>query len=103
MLDLRHLAVADHHVGLAGQDRADQRGNVARVVLVVGVGVDDDVGPELETGVEAGLERGREALVVGQAHDVVDPVGARDLDRAIARAVVDDEPFDLVEAIEIAR
>ena len=68
------------------------------VVLVVGVGVDDHVGAELQRRVEPGLEAGREALVVGQAHDVVDAVRARDRDVAVGRAVVDDQPLDGVEA-----
>ena len=88
------LAVADDHVGLAGEDRRDQLGDVGAAVLVVGVGVDDDVGAELEAGVEPGLEAGRQALVVGQADDVLDPVLAGDLDRAVGRAVVDDQQLD---------
>ena len=39
-----------------------------------------------------------EALVVRQPDDVVDAVLARDLDRAVGRAVVDDEQLDHVEA-----
>ena len=75
----------------------------AAVVLVVGVGVDDDVGAELQAGVEAGLEAGGQALVVGQPDDVVDAVLAGDLDGAVGRAVVDDEPLDGVEAVDLAR
>ena len=89
VVDLADLAVADDHVGLAGEDRRHQLGDVGAAVLVVGVGVDDDVGAELQAGVEPGLEAGRQALVVGQADDVLDPVLARDLDRAVGRAVVD--------------
>ena len=73
MLDLRHLAVADDHVGLPGEDRRDQLRDVGAAVLVVGVGVDDDVGAELQAGVEPGLEPRREPLVVGQPDDVLDP------------------------------
>ena len=69
-------------------------GDVAAVVLVVGVGVDDHVGAELQARVEARLEAVRQALVVRQPHDVVDAVRARDLDRPVGRAVVDDEPLD---------
>ena len=72
--------------------------DVGAVVLVVGVGVDDHVGAELQRRVDAGLEAGREALVVGQAHEVVDAVRARDRDRLVGRAVVDHEPLDDVEA-----
>ena len=97
------LAVADDHVGLAGEDRRDQLRDVGARVLVVGVGVDDDVGAELQAGVEPGLEAGREPLVVGQPDDVLDPAFARHLDRAIGRAVVDHEQLDRVEAVEGAR
>ena len=75
----------------------------APAVLVVGVGVDDDVGAELQAGVEPGLEAGREALVVGQPDDVLDPALAGDLDRAVGRAVVDHEQLDRVEAVDRAR
>ncbi len=37
--------LTDDHVG-AGEDRRDQVADAAAVVLVVGVGVDDDVGAE---------------------------------------------------------
>ena len=50
-----------------------------------------------------GLEAGGEALVVRQPDDVVDAAGARDLDRLVARAVVDDQPFDRVEAVDLPR
>ena len=84
------LAVADDHVGVALEDRADQLGDVRAEVLVVGVGVDDQVGAELQAGVEARLEARGEPLVVGEADDVVDAARARDLDGAVGRAVVDD-------------
>ena len=82
---------------------ATSRATSRPVVLVVGVGVDDHVGAELERRVEPGLEARGEALVVGQAHDVVDAVCARDLDRAVGRAVVDDQPLDRLEAVDLAR
>ena len=100
VLDLGHLAVADHHVGPAGEDRRHQLRDVLAAVLVVGVGVDDHVGAQLQRRIEAGLEGGREPLVVGQPDDVLDPVLARHLDRAVGGAVVDHQPLDLVEAIE---
>jgi hypothetical protein len=73
------------------------------VVLVVGVGVDDDVGAELERGVEPGLEARGQALVVGEPDDVVDAVRARDLDGPVGRPVVDDQPLHDVEARDLAR
>ena len=48
--------VADHHLGLAAEDRLHEDGDIFPAVLVVAVGVDDHVGAELERRVEAGLE-----------------------------------------------
>ena len=59
--------------------------------------------PSLSAASRPAWKRGGEALVVGQADDVVDAVGLGDLDRAVRRAVVDDEPLDRVEALDLAR
>jgi hypothetical protein len=59
--------------------------------------------PSFSAGVDARPGRRGEALVVGQADDVVDAVRARDLDRRVGRAVVDDQPLDGVEAGQLAR
>ena len=93
VLDRVRLPVPDHHVGRAGHDRLHEPGHVAPVVLVVGVGVHDHVGAELEAGVEPGLERGGQAAIVGEPDDVVHAVLARHLHRAVGRAVVDHEPL----------
>jgi hypothetical protein len=103
VLDARHLAVADHHVSASVENRADQPQDVRSVVLVVGVGVDYHVRAQLQRGVYARLEAGGQALVVGQAHQMVDAVGPRDGDRIVGRAVVDHEPLDDVEARHLAR
>ena len=103
MLDVLDLPVAHDHVGVAGDDRRHQVRDVGRAVLVVGVGVDDDVGAELERRVESRLEAGGQPLVVGELDDVVDAVLTRDVDSPIGGAVVDDQPLDLVDAVELAR
>jgi hypothetical protein len=71
--------------------------------LVVRVRVDDHVCAKLQARVETGLERRCEALVVGQADDVVDSVGACDIDRVVGRTIVDDQPLDEVEPRNLPR
>src|SRR5581483_79032 len=83
-------------------DRADQLRDLRARILVVGVGVDDHVGANLERGVHSGLEGGGEALRAGQANEVVDAVRACDLGGAIGGAVVHDQPLDLGEALDRA-
>jgi hypothetical protein len=103
VLYLVRLAVSDDHVRLTGEDRRHELRDVAAEVLVVRVRIDDDVGAELQRRVETRLERGGQPAVVGQANDVIDPVLAGDLDGAVAGAVVDHQPFDLLDALDFAR
>jgi hypothetical protein len=61
--------VADHPFGLASDDGGDEQGDVSASVLVVGVGVDDDVGAQAQAVVEAGRKGAGQPKVVGVAHD----------------------------------
>ena len=74
VLDPGHLAVAHDHVRAALQDRLHETRDIRAVVLVVGVGVDDHVGAELQRRVDARLKARGQSLVVGQAHEVLDAV-----------------------------
>ncbi len=102
MLDRLHAAVADDHVRLAGEDRANEIDDRASSILVVTIGVHDHIRAELETRIEARLERGRETLAARQAHDVVDAVLTGDADGVVVGPVVDDQPLDSVEAVQCA-
>jgi len=103
VLDAADLAVADHHVGVSGEDRADQARDVRPVVLVVGVCIDDHVRPQLQRGVDPRLEARRQALVVREPHEVVHAVRTRHRHGLVGRAVVDHQPLHRIEAIEDAR
>jgi hypothetical protein len=96
-------AVPDHHVGLASENRRDQARDLLAGVLVVGVGVDDDVGAETQAGVEPGHEAVREPLPAREAHDVIGTVLARHLRGAVRGAVVDDEHLDPLDSGHLAR
>ena len=67
--------------------------------MVVRVRVDDDVGAELQRRVDAGLEACGQALVVRQAHEVLDAVGTCDRDGLVGRAVVHDQPLGDLKAL----
>ena len=85
------------------QQRREQLRDLVARVLVVGVGVDDEVGAALERGVDAGRERRRQPLVAAQPDDVIDAARARDVRRAVARPVVDDQDLDDVDAGDRSR
>ena len=98
MSDLVDAAVAHDHVRLPGEDGSDEAWDLVAGVLVVGVGVDDDVGPQAQAGVEAGHEAGGQALAPREADDVVGPVRARHLRRPVGGAVIDHQHLHDVDA-----
>ena len=98
MPDLGNVSIANDDVRLAFQQRLEQRRDLAARVLVVGVGIDDEVRAPLERGVDAGGEGSREPFVAPQSNDMIDAGGARDVGRAVTRPVVDDEHLDDVDA-----
>ena len=98
VLDLGNVSIADDDVRFAFQQRLEQRRDLAARILVVGVGIDDEVGAALERCVDAGGEGSGEPFVAPQPNDVIDAGGARDIRSTIPRPVVDDEDFDDVDA-----
>ena len=98
MGDLGGLAVADHDICPAIQNRCHQLRNVGTKVLIVAVGVDDDVGPRLQTFVNAPAEGARQAQVPLVANDVLDPQIPSDLNGAIGTAIINDEDLNPVDA-----
>ena len=98
VLDQVDLAVGDDDVGAPGQDGLDQVGDPVLGVLVVAVGVDHDVGAELERALHPVVEGAPEPAVAGVPHEVRDAVLLGHLDGAVRGAVVDDQYEDLVDA-----
>jgi hypothetical protein len=74
--------------------------DVFGVVLVIGVGVDDQVGAFFDAGFQAGDETGGETSMLLQAHDVLHAGGSRCIGGAVAAAVINDQKFDLVYALQ---
>src|SRR5437867_2696741 len=57
MRRLRDLAVADHHIHSSAHDRSYKFRDVGAGVLIVGVGIDDDVGGDAERAIESVLRQ----------------------------------------------
>ncbi len=76
--------------------------DVACVVLVVGVGVDDDVGAAFEAVAYAGRKSHRKAAVDGKSHDL-GAGRASDLGGAVVRAVIHHQHLDPVKTVHLAR
>jgi hypothetical protein len=103
MRDAIGLSVSDHQLGAARQDRLEQALDVGRPVLVVGVGVDDDVSAELHAGVDARHEGPGQTAILRKAHHVMHAELDGALRRSVGAAVVDDQHLDLVDARDASR
>lgn len=91
------LSVADHHVGAVVEDGLNQSRDVATAILIVGVGVDDDIRTGLQGRIEAGGKGRREPSVAAMTDDVIDARFASHHQRGVGAAVVDDQRFKLVD------
>ena len=87
---------AEHQVARAGGDRGDEGGDPRRVVLVVGVEHDDDLGAGRQGRVVARLLVAAVAAVLA-VDDDVEPELPGDVDGLVARHVVDQD--DLVDEV----
>ena len=94
------VAVADDDLGRPVDDRLHDLDDVGPDVLVVGVGIDDDVRAEAQRRVDAGDERRSEAAVAHEANDVIGAGLACRGDGAVRRAVVDHQRLDPAEAVD---
>ena len=90
----RHFAIADHHLRASADDRRNQAGDVAAGVLIVRIGVDDDVRAESQGGVDAGGECGRKSAMRLELQDVRRSRFSRRVGSVVRTSVVDDEGLD---------
>ena len=103
MFNLVYLPVADHNIGFVTQDGGEQIGDGVAGVLVVGIGVDDEVGTKPEAGVEAGLKGASQPQVFGMADDVGDVMVARNGRCAIGTPIVNHQRLNHINPRNVRR
>jgi hypothetical protein len=96
-------AAADDEVGSTLDDGLYQQGDVGAAVLIVAIGVYDDIGPMCERVVHAHAEGGGETAVAAKTQDMVGAALLCYLYRAVGTAIVDDEVFDGAYAGDLTR
>ena len=94
MRRFRNFAIADHQIRASADDRRNETRDVCALVLIVGIGVDDDIGAEPKCGVDARDERRRKSSMCPELHDVCRARLPRNVDGVVGAAVVDDQGFD---------
>lgn len=94
---------AHHDIGTMFQNGQRQRGYVVGVVLVVGIGIDDDIRPPAQAGIKTCHEAACQTLIAGMPDDMIDTIRPRHRHRVVRAAVVDDQPFDGIKSRHFAR
>ena len=95
-------AFANNDIGRTVKDGADQLFDVIAAVLVIGISVDDDVSAIPQTGVKACHKAFGKAFVAAEVYDIVDAPASGDLYGIIFTAVIDDEVFDGINAVDVS-
>lgn len=92
--DLGGPPVSDDDISLSFKDGLHQIRDELSGILVVGIGVDEDIGPVFEGILYPGLEGKSESAVLLEIHDVVEAEAFGHLHGAVGRTVVDDLVLD---------
>jgi hypothetical protein len=103
MRDLFGLPVADNDIGATIENWPDEVRDVGARILIVTVGVDDDICAQAKAGIDAGAEGAGQAAVPRMADVVVDPGRPRDLCGAVGGAVIDHQDLDDIDALDPPR
>ena len=103
MVDLSNRACADRDVGPSGQQRFNELWDVVCTILVVGVGVHNDIRACRNACFETGEKRFGKSLVRRQAYDLIDTVRPGDFSGPIPTTVIDDEPLDAIDVRNLPR
>jgi len=98
-----HTAVADHQVSFAPQDGRQQRWQIAGMVLIIGVSVDDQVSAQPQAGLQPGGEAGSQTHMMRQPQDMLHPAGCGNIGCAVTAAVVHHQHFHFIYAVQPAR
>jgi hypothetical protein len=101
--DLADGPSPDDNVRFSADDRPDEQRDVSSTVLVVGVGVHDNVRALFQASFDARGKTARQPLMARQADNVMSTALPCHLCGSIRAAVIDDEPFDGVHAIQLPR
>jgi len=97
------VAVPQHDIRAALDDGAHEIGDGTAAILVVAIGIDNDIGPCGDGVLDPGLKAARQPLVALLAQDVVHAEPSGDLDGVIGRAVIHDLDFDRADPLDLAR
>ena len=103
LVDVFNISRADHHVCFLPENRLDELGNGLAWILIVGVGVDNDIRAVPQTRIQPGGKRLRKSLMAFQLHEMVDAVLLGDLAGSVIAPVIHDKHFNHIDPVNAFR
>jgi len=94
-----HTPVTDDDIRLTTQDGSDELWDIVTRILAVSVGIDNDIGPQPQAGIQPGSKAAGQPAMAGKANDVVCTTLASHFRRPISAPVVYDQGLDLIDPI----
>jgi hypothetical protein len=90
MVDIFNRTTADNEIRPHLKDRRYELLDIRRAVLIISVGIHNDVRASFEAGIHSSAKRVREPLVAWNRNDVIDTALLGYCDRAIRAPIVND-------------
>jgi hypothetical protein len=97
------LSIADYQICFAPQDGLHQPRYICGAILIVRVGIDDDVSTQADTSVKASRKSAGEPAVARHSCDMVNPRVACNDASAVGTTIVNHEYFDAIYPLYAAR
>ncbi len=92
-----------HNVGHPFKDWLYERRNIIGVILIVSVGINNDVSPKFCTRIKAGDKSPRKPLVFRKTHNVVDTTRFCDINRSIGAPIINYKPLYPIKSLHFSR
>lgn len=97
MRNRSRTAITHAYIDIACEYWCDEPLDIRSFVLVVGVGVDDDVGAEPQRGIETSHVGDRQTPSARKSNDVMNTKSGCNFARPIVAAVIDDQDLDDID------
>ncbi len=97
------MSVTNNDVCLAIDDWLNQVGNTVLWVLVVAIGIDDDVGAVTQSIVNTVSETACQPHIATVMHEVFNAKLFGDFNGFVSRSVIDNQPLDFVDVWQLLR
>jgi len=103
MSDLVWFSIPDDDLGTAQQDRLHKFRDIGSAVLIVTVGVDDDIGSQSQTSIDPGGKSVAKPTISRKAQDMFDAHFPSDFHCSISAAVINHQDFDGIDPDNLTR